>query len=72
MPHVRTLTFSSGSLPLSSASAARTWLVDGARGVRFDALLRCHLKLLLLLHQVSCRPLPHAFIAMLAHAPFII
>jgi hypothetical protein len=59
-------------LPLSSASAAWTWLVDGACDGRFDALLRCPLKLLLLLHQVNCCLRLHAFIAMLAHAPLIL
>jgi hypothetical protein len=35
------LTFSSGLPSLSAASAAWTWLVDGACDGRFDALLRC-------------------------------
>ena len=49
----------------SFASAARTRPVGGAR---FDALLRCYLKLLLLLHQVSCCPLAHASFASCAGA----
>ena len=56
------LTFSSGSL-LASASAARTCLVGVAHDAEFDALLRCCLKLLLLLHQVSCGLLVHASLA---------
>jgi len=42
----------------------------GAGGGEFDALLRCYLKLLLLLHQVSCCLILHAFIATPAQAPF--
>jgi hypothetical protein len=42
----------------------------GAGGGGFDALLRCYLKLLLLLHQASCCLLTHAFIATPARAPF--
>ncbi len=49
----------------SSAPAARTWPVGGAR---FDALLRCQLKRLLLLHPVSCCHIAHASFASCAGA----
>ena len=61
------LTFSSGSL-LASASAARTCLVGVAHDAEFDALLRCCLKRLLLLHQVSYRLVKYALSSLHAGA----
>jgi hypothetical protein len=49
----------------SFASAAQTWPVGGAQ---FGALLRCYLKPLPLLHQVSCCSLAHALLASCAGA----
>jgi hypothetical protein len=37
--------------------------ISGACGAEFDALLRCYLKLLPLLHQASCCHLALAFLA---------
>jgi len=58
--------------PFTAATKSRAALARGAGadGDGFDALLRCYLKLLLLLHQVSCCLLLHAFIATPAQAPF--
>jgi hypothetical protein len=39
-----------------------------AHDAEFDALLRCCLKRLLLLHQVSCRPVEHALSSLHAGA----
>jgi hypothetical protein len=58
------ITFSSGLL-LSFASVAWMWPIGGAW---FDALLRCYLKLLPLLHQVSFCHLALALLASCAGA----